>query len=83
MGLLCRAPPLLPGPTADMVGCAAQIGFVVAFLAEFNVPREGLFGAWDGHSLSVFGASASFLIACAAVSRPLQCMPRPLQCCAR
>ena len=44
-----------------------QIGFVVALLAEVNVPAEGLFGAWDGHSLSVFGASASFLIACAAV----------------
>lgn len=44
-----------------------QIGFVVALLAEVNVPAEGLFGAWDGHTLSVFGASASFLIACAAV----------------
>ena len=51
--------------------CLHQVGFVVALLAEFTVPAEGLFGAWDGHSLSVFGASASFLIACAAVRGPL------------
>ncbi len=56
-----------------------QIGFVVALLAEVNVPAEGLFGAWDGHTLSVFGASASFLIACAAVRVCLCPASTPLQ----
>ena len=56
--------------TIQRVLSLQQVGFVVALLAEFNVPAEGLFGAWDGHALSVFGASASFLIACAAVRSP-------------
>ena len=49
-----------------------QVGFVIALAAEAAVPMRGLFGAWDQQSLSVFGASAMFLIACAAV-RALTC----------
>ena len=49
-----------------------QVGFVFALAAEAAVPVRGLFGAWDQQSLSVFGASAMFLIACAAV-RILTC----------
>ena len=48
-----------------------QVGFVVALLAELSVPYEGLFGAWDDHSLSVFGASSLLMIAVAAVQSAL------------
>lgn len=41
---------------------------MVALLAEFSVPPEGLFGSWNSHSLSVFGASSLLMISIAAVS---------------
>ena len=44
-----------------------QVGFVIALAAEAAVPVRGLFGAWDQQTLSLFGASALFLISCAAV----------------
>ncbi|KAK9919186.1 hypothetical protein WJX75_009978 [Coccomyxa subellipsoidea] len=50
-----------------LAGRSAMVGFVVALLAELSVPYEGLFGAWDDHSLSVFGASSLLMIAVAAV----------------
>lgn len=50
-----------------LAGRSAMVGFVIALLAECAVPVEGLFGAWDGPSLSVFGASSLLLISVAAV----------------
>ncbi|EIE19665.1 hypothetical protein COCSUDRAFT_67746 [Coccomyxa subellipsoidea C-169] len=50
-----------------LAGRSAMVGFVIALLAEFSVPPEGLFGAWDNHSLSVFGASSLLMISVAAV----------------
>lgn len=40
---------------------------MIALAAEAAVPVRGLFGAWDQQTLSLFGASALFLISCAAV----------------
>ncbi|CAL8471327.1 g10869 [Coccomyxa elongata] len=50
-----------------LAGRSAMVGFVIALLAECAVPVEGLFGSWDGRSLSVFGASSLLLISVAAV----------------
>ena len=41
---------------------------MIALAAEAAGPVRGIFGAWDQQSLSLFGASALILIACAAVS---------------
>lgn len=54
-----------------------QVGFVIALAAEAAGPVRGIFGAWDQQSLSLFGASALILIACAAVS----CLHTLHSCC--
>ncbi|CAK0785843.1 hypothetical protein CVIRNUC_009055 [Coccomyxa viridis] len=50
-----------------LAGRSAMVGFVIALAAEAAGPVRGIFGAWDQQSLSLFGASALILIACAAV----------------